>query len=277
MTRPAPATSSCSAVIARVALNYPLIHARAAELGLTEPVFTELVGTSLATLRSDHSQRTLSLTMLVRLARLLEISLDELVLTDAVPAPPPRSAGEEPGPGADAGEDATVVLALLATYSGLPVAHTLRLLGWTRARLDDALAGAAGQLRATALRVAVTDERLQLLLRPGALPADVRERFDRDRVAQQPLEPHLAVVLLALVRDEILAPFPDQGDDVDATQLHRTNVDPALLLARRIAVRHTPISPDQQHDLGLRIHPDIMFALRLADEPDCDATPRVAE
>ncbi|MFI6031652.1 hypothetical protein [Amycolatopsis magusensis] len=70
-------------MIARGALDYPLIQARAAELGLTEPVFTELVGASLDTLRSDHGQRTTSLTVLVRLARLLELSFDELVLTDA--------------------------------------------------------------------------------------------------------------------------------------------------------------------------------------------------
>jgi hypothetical protein len=116
-------------VIARVALNYPLIRARAAELGLAEPVFTELVGVSLATLRSDHGQRTISLSMLVRPARLLEISLDEFVLTDAVTLPQPaRTAGEARDKGADA---TVVVLALPATYGGLPVAHTLRPLGWT--------------------------------------------------------------------------------------------------------------------------------------------------
>jgi hypothetical protein len=69
-------------------------------------VFTELVGVSLPTLRSDHGQRTISLSMLVRPARLLEISLDEFVLTDAVTPPaasPHRGRGARQGRGRDGG------------------------------------------------------------------------------------------------------------------------------------------------------------------------------
>jgi hypothetical protein len=43
-------------------LNYALIHARAAEIGLAGPAFTRLVGVRLEDLEEDLDQRTLSLT-----------------------------------------------------------------------------------------------------------------------------------------------------------------------------------------------------------------------
>ncbi|MBN6039993.1 hypothetical protein [Amycolatopsis sp. 195334CR] len=45
-----------------------------------------------------------------------------------------------------------------------------------------------------------TDVRLQLLLRPGALPRLLRDRVENDRATGQPLDPQLAVVVLASFR-----------------------------------------------------------------------------
>lgn len=257
-----PSERNPAAVVARAALNHPLIRSRAADLGLVDAVFTELAGVSLHRLQHERGHRGVSLIVLVRLARLLEVSLDDLVLVEGV---------EPTGENGD-GSDATV----LATYSGLSVGRVLTLLGWTRARLDSALADVAGQLEGTALRVAVTDERLQLLLRTGALPAPVRTRFDRDRSAQSPLDPGHAAALLALVRDAILEPFPAELADDRRRDMQRINIDPAHLIERRIAVP-APRIGGNPHDPGLLVHPDVMFALRLADEPAHDGTPRVRD
>jgi hypothetical protein len=83
--------SSATAVVARAVLNYPLIRARVAELGLFDVPFAELVGVTLHAFEHDYGQRTISMTELVRLSRALDLSLDELVLTEAVPAAPPAA------------------------------------------------------------------------------------------------------------------------------------------------------------------------------------------
>ncbi|UJW28879.1 hypothetical protein L3Q67_26955 [Saccharothrix sp. AJ9571] len=52
-------------------------------------------------------------------------------------------------------------------------------------------------------------------------------------------------------------------------------MDPAYLIRLRIAVP-ARLSSDQKHPPGLQAHPDVLFALRLADEPAADES-RVRE
>jgi len=182
------------------ALNYAAIRARAAELGMPDTTLDELAGVTLRT--RDPDQRGIGLALLTRLATVLNLRLDDLVFTHE-PAPRPARP-------ARAGDDITL-LALLAYYRGLATERVLAVLGWDPERLGAALATIGAHLAPTALRVAATDHRLTLTLRPGALPEPLRERFDAEQSLRHPLEPGTAVELLKLVHDKILAPFPDDG------------------------------------------------------------------
>jgi len=157
---PAPAR-----VHTQPALSYAAIRARAAELGMLETTLNELTGVTLGTLERDPDQRGIGLPLLTRLAAALDLPLDDLVVT-ADPAPHPARQAQQ-------GDD-VILLALLACYSGLATQRVLDLLGWTPERLDTALATIGTHLAPTALRVAATDHRLTLTLRPGALPALLR-------------------------------------------------------------------------------------------------------
>ena len=250
-------TSASSPAPARVhpqpALNYAAIRARAAELGMLETTLNELTGVTLGTLERDPDQRGIGLPLLTRLATVLDLPLDDLVVTGE-PAPHPVHP-------ARAGDD-VILLALLACYSGLATQRVLDLLGWTHQRLDTALATNGAHLAPTALRVAATDHRLTLTLRPGALPALLRERFDAEQSLRRPLDPSAAVQLLELVRDKILAPFP--SEDEHPTRVHSLTAD--FLVGSGIAI--VAADPGGDPDTAVvEIHPDVMFALRLTDRP----------
>jgi hypothetical protein len=61
-----------------------------------------------------------------------------------------------------------------------------------------------------------------LMLRPGALPALLRERFDHDQATQRPLDPNTAVELLTLVRNKILGPFLEEEEGNSSAGAIRT-------------------------------------------------------
>jgi hypothetical protein len=85
-------TGASSPAPARVhtqpALNYAAIRARAAELGMLEKTLNELTGVTLGTLERDPDQRGIGLPLLTRLATVLDLPLDDLVVTGE-PAPHP--------------------------------------------------------------------------------------------------------------------------------------------------------------------------------------------
>jgi len=241
------------------ALNYAAIRARAAELGMPETTLNELTGVTLRTLEGDPDQRGIGLPLLTRLATVLDLRLDDLVLTGE-PAPHPAQPAR-PG-------DDIILLALSASYQGLATQRVLDLLGWTPERLGSALATIGAHLAPTALRVAATDLQLRLTLRPGALPEPLRERFDADQALRDPLEPGTAVELLKLVRDKILAPFPDDGrfpgEEERPARGHTWTED--FLIRSRLAVDAGPQGGDPGTP-AVQIHPDVMFALRLTGRP----------
>jgi hypothetical protein len=123
-------------------------------VGLAEHYVSAEVGTSLYELGRDPDSRAVSLTILVRLSRLLEVPLDDLVTTDDPHVHPP---GELEPPAGQVGDD-HVLLGLIATYNKLGVLRVLNLLGWTRTRLDTALTAIAEHLAPTALRVVATTD-----------------------------------------------------------------------------------------------------------------------
>ncbi|EFV90148.1 putative DNA-binding protein [Dietzia cinnamea P4] len=243
-------------------LNFDAIRAQAARLGLSEDALRGASGVWLRGLESDRDQRTVTLTVLARLSRVLDLSLDELVDLDSRGPEPPAPAT------ASGAQDAHVVLALLALQGGVRIADVLDRLGWDLPRLDSALAVIADQLSPTALRVAVTDDRLTLLIRTEALPEDVRRPFDELRAAHRPLSAHAAVMLLRLVYEKVLAGFPEGDLHAVLTGNQASHGEAIDLIARRVALALTPL--DQLGSITLTAHPDALFALGLADEPAAD-------
>lgn len=243
--------------LAQPALNYAAIRARAAELGIQEEALNELTGVTLSILERDPDQRGIGLPLLTRLATVLDLSLDDLVdVRD-----PAAHAAQPVRP-----EDDIILLALLASYKGLPAQALLDLLDWTPERLDSALATLGARLTPTALRVAVTGHWLTLALRPGALPTAVRDRFDTEQSLRRTLDPSAAANLLKLVRDKILAPFPDVDewihDDEERTARRHTWTE-EVLISSRLAIDVQPGGGDSGTAL-VEVHPDVMFALRLS-------------
>jgi hypothetical protein len=125
--------------------------------------------------------------------------------------------------------------------------------------------------------------RVTFALRAGALPARVNDQFLSEKTRRAPLTAPLAVDLLRLVRRRILEPFPGDPLSVRAEPSAHRDERTLQLLSRRIATGtgtrtgdEVPLYIDDLGDsttmsnetvAGLRIHPDVMFALCLAEEP----------
>src|SRR5262249_41526354 len=101
---------------------------------------------------------------------------------------------------------------------------------------------------------------------PGSTP--LRERFDAEQSLRHSLDTSTAVELLKLVRDKILAPFPDDGrfpgEEKRPTRGHTWTEE--FLISSRIAIDAEP-QGDDPGTPGVEIHPDVMFALRLTGRP----------
>lgn len=61
-----------------ISLNYALIRERTTDLGLGDEMFADLIGVRREYLEADLDQRAVSLTLLIRLSRLLGLTLDQL-------------------------------------------------------------------------------------------------------------------------------------------------------------------------------------------------------
>ncbi|MFK0250314.1 hypothetical protein ACIQUM_36895 [Amycolatopsis azurea] len=120
---------------------------------------------------------------------LLNLALDDLVTTED-----PGIHPDEPATTGEAGDNG-LLLGLIALFNGLRILRILGLLGWTRARLDAALAVLTQHLAPTALRVVATDERLTLMLRPHVVPTAIRTQFENVYRADDPLDPDTAVAV----------------------------------------------------------------------------------
>ncbi len=250
-------------------LNVEAIRSRAADLGLTDARLCRLAGISLADLNgTPHPQ--VSIAVLVRLARVLGLSLDQLVGTGKLPDPPAEAERA----------DAAVVLAALATYGEFALDDLAAALRWTGDRLDTAVSALDGRLATTAFRVAVTDQHIALTHAPDGLPPEVAGRIEADLLRRVPMDPYEAKDLLRLVRDKILEPFPEDPEFA-AKPLAADRIQ--HLVRRGIAVpapnATSATTADADTDAAANedvggigdIHPDVMFALRLAAEPADDA------
>ncbi len=253
--------------VPHAALNMPLIRARVAALGLVDSQITDTLGVSVYDLGRDPDFRAVSLTILVRLSRLLDVPLDDLVITNdpqiqALDQPAPDSPAEDGAQGEVA--DDQLLLGLIATFNSLHVPRILRLLGWTGPRLDAALTVIGEHLAPTALRVVATDQRLTLMLRPDVLPAVVRSQFEHENLVDYPLDSNTAVSVLELVREKILEPFPENRDNREYTR--PTTFDAVYLVGARLAVPAAPTA-DGSATGAVEIHPDVLFALGLIGAP----------
>ena len=173
----------------KASINYTLIRSRAAEMGLADRTFTDLIGVRLRDLEADLDQRAVSLTMLARLSSVLGVTLDQLVTMDGEPPPALPATADS--------SDADLLLALLLSYGSLGVEQLLDALNWNRQRLAAAATTAEAAIAATPLGFLVTDQRIACVLRPGALPADVRARppgQQAARIARDRHGIHLLVV-----------------------------------------------------------------------------------
>ncbi|TQM81765.1 hypothetical protein FHX81_4142 [Saccharothrix saharensis] len=258
-------------VVTRAALDMPRIRARLAELGLGTDGLEARLGVTLRHLSGDPYHRTVSLTMLVRLSRLLDLRLDDLVVTIDPHTRPPTpqaldTAGHDPASHdePDLPGDDHLLLGLVSSYNGLSVGRVLYLLGWSHERLDAALAVLGEHLAPTALRVVATDNRLLLMLRPSIVPAYLLDRFEHHDTRAHTLDPTTAVEVVRLVREKILQPFPDHEEE--RGEGRTKSFDAVDLVGRRVAVA----AANPTGDPDVEIHPGVLFALGLTDVPAPD-------
>ncbi|MEU7925075.1 hypothetical protein [Micromonospora sp. NPDC049107] len=233
-------------------LNYPLIRARASEIGIAEVTFRQLTGLRLADLHETlEHHRDVSLALLARLGEVLDLGIADLVL-DTDTTAPASPAAATPG-------DAQLLLALLLSYGVLTVDQLLDLLGWTRERLHTATTAGQELLAGGPMRLAVTDQHLACLIHPGAVPDDIRARFTDSQRLLAPLTGHEAHEVLRLVHEHVLRPFGDQHGNGPADLLSA--------LADRDLVTDVVPDVDQPHRVTARPHPDVLLALRLTETP----------
>jgi hypothetical protein len=232
-------------------LNYALIRARAAQIGLAELAFRRLTGVRLADLEEVFDyHRDVSLALLARLAEVLDLSITDLLFDPGQTAPAPATADPD---------DAQLLLALLLRHGALAVDQLLDLLGWTPEQLDAAATAGAALLAGGPMRLAVTDQYLACLIRPGLLPDDVRDRFADSERLRAPLTGHEAHELLRLVHEHLLLPFGDQHG--------HGRVDVLTENAQRGLVTDVTLDPHHPLRATARPHPDVLFALRLVETP----------
>ena len=169
-------------------------------------------------------------------------------------------------PAAAAPGDAHLLVALLLSYGVLTVDQLLDLLDWIRDRMHTATAASQEMLAGGSLRLAVTDQHLACLIRPGMVPDNISARFAHSQRQLASLTGHEAHEVLRLVHENVPRPFGDQHGNgpIDLLVEH---ADRGLV---------TDVVPDveQPHRATARPHPDVLFALRLTDVPAADPADR---
>ncbi|MGY1948559.1 DNA-binding protein, partial [Nocardia asiatica] len=236
---------------------------------------------SLTDLERDPDQRTVTLTMLTRLHGMLGLSVDEMLASDRAAT---GLAEHDPLALDDTAPErhARTLLAVLVSRDGISVDVLLAATGWTSTEFDDALTHLRAQLDPTGLQVVATDIVLHLALRPGVLPGALRQALARPTALRRGLDANTAIELLRLVRKEILRPVPGGAIAVPSEANPERDIDTHRLLDAGIAVGrgtkrgdelaitfddYDGINDPDQAVAGLRIHPDVMFGLGLADRP----------
>lgn len=261
------------------------IHTRLHELGLGPRDVSVLAGISLGHLaRVDTT--TLSVEVLLRLARALRLAPGELLI-------PPRPAPVPPPPGGTAHDvdgvsrharragipddidpdhdDAQAVESLLTWAGTLDHDELADALSWPADRVRRALDRLASLLTGHRALV-VTDHDARIAVRDGPLRIAVT-RLQARRRANRPLTPYEATSLLELVADILLGavrplPRPDAPVPWPVSEHHDQ------LITRRLAAPvpqldvDTRRAPRPMHDVA--VHPDVLFALGLAATPAPD-------
>lgn len=258
-------------------LNYQVITERAGHLGLTDKTFAHRTGVRLDDIGCGLDPRAISLLVLTRLARVLDLGLDELVTTRPDPQPDTDDAARSATAACEQARaphgrwaDHAVVYATLTWGDQFSLHELCTVLGWSRSRLADALTALDARLTDLPVRLAATDDILAITLRPGVLPTDLQRRLDTTRLLRQPLPPNQARELLQLVREEILRPVPpaEQPTDDDPDRFaDRVRAHHAAWLVHRGLATAVPADSATLPPGPVTVHPDVMFALRLTAEP----------
>lgn len=211
-----------------------------------DPVYA---GVRLDLLENDREQRSVSLGILARLAAVLEMTPDELLVLTSEPVDRARAEDRDSDP-----ENVVLLLALVLTHDGVNVNEVLRGCGWSHERLAQAVADLRTKLASTALTVVTTDCRVSVVLRRGALPEHLRARFTDGLRRRAPLKPATAVGLHRLLCNHILALFPGSGADTEVVDRH----DADYLIELDIAVARE----DDIGGIAARVldgHPELLF------------------
>ncbi|MEV3959414.1 DNA-binding protein [Nocardia sp. NPDC050193] len=265
----------------KLRLNHRLLAARVHQLGLSAATVRNTTGFDLGNLERDPDQRTVTLAMLARLHGLLGLSVDKMLLDDRAAK---RRAAHDEHDGSDqsvTAAHAQTLLAVLVTRDGVTVDALLAASGWTLTEFETGLAHLRTQLAETALQIVGNDTVLYLGLRPGTLPDSLRAALARPTVMRRGLDANTAIDLLRLVRQEILRPVPGSPLPIHADVDPQRDHDTRRLLDAGVAVGRGTKSGDEvsitydnyndtgstQAVTGLRIHPDVMFALGLTARP----------
>jgi hypothetical protein len=266
------------------ALNYPVIAERARHLGLSTDGLAARTGLRLPDLehRLDClDPRRVSLLLLSRLSRVLDLPIPELLTTTPEPAgapPDPNAVGNAAQHVIDGASwpDHAVLHATLYWTGTVSIDEICTVLDWSQQRLAAAVATLDERLAGGPVGLSATDETLALTLPAGLLSPERQQRLSKARLARQPLSPNQARELVALVRAAIFEPLPAETYHNDPSlggRNMRWGAQAGWLIQRGLAelTEDTNSPPERSPIIA---HPDVMFALGLATTPA--ATPPTA-
>jgi hypothetical protein len=255
------------------ALNYAVIADRARHLGLSTDDLAARTGLLLP--ESERGldcldPRRVSLLLLSRLSRVLDLPFPELLTSGPEPSgDPPAGTETSNAAGENDWPDHAVLHAALYWTGTVSTDEICAVLDWSHQRLAAAVAALGEHLAGEPVRLSTTDETLALTLPAGLLSPNRQQRLSQARLARQPLTPNQARELLTLVRAAIFEPLPAEAYHNDPslqTRNVRWGSEAGWLIQRGLAELTEDTNPLPGR-APIIAHPDVMFALGLAATP----------
>jgi transcriptional regulator with XRE-family HTH domain len=240
-----------------VQLDTALIRRRRAELGISVRAAAESIGLSGPTftrLESGIDHGGLELVVVVRLASLLGVSLDQLIVQGGRDV---ASSGETAG---DATDVAALGAVLFATQTHTPVGTLCEVHGWTLARLHEAEVALDAALCHVGITLSRQNARLGLARAEGAVDRDVLERSLRKHQGRD----HVSITEARLLHHVEHGDAPTQPSNAERVALGML-VNAGLI---------TFGSSRPRGEAPLILSEDVRFSLLIDEEPSPHAAPR---
>ena len=240
-----------------VQLDTTLIRRRRAELGISVRAAAETIGLSGPTftrLESGSDHGGLELGVVVRLASLLGLSLDQLIVKGQGAV---TSAGEPAGIAADV---AALGAVLFATQTHTPVGTLCEVHGWTLARLHTAEEALKAALCHVGITLSRQNARLGLARAEGAVDQDVLQRALRKHQGRD----HVSITEARLLHRIEHGDAPTQPSNTERVALG--------MLVNAVLITFGPSRP--KGEAPLILCEDVRFSLLIDEEPGPRAAPR---